>query len=174
MRALLPKQRAFVYALVETGGNQSQAAYAAGYGEESPNEEKRKAACRVRGHQLASDTKVLEAIKEEAQKRLNSAAMIAASALLEIVLDPQHKSRLRAIEVLLDRSGLVVEQKLNVHHTHSSSNEDLIEKTIKLAALLNVDARPLLKRAGVAEDVIDAHFTVVPTPTAAGLEDLLA
>lgn len=164
MRALNEKQRAFVYALVETGGNASQAAAAAGYGFDSDTPEKRSAACRTRGYQLSHDDKVLAAIKEEAQKRLNSGALIATSALLEIVQDPAHKSRLRAIEVLLDRAGLVVNRdvNINVNHTHKT-DADQIERITSLAQGLGLDPRQLLGQAGV---IVDAEFKVLPAPSA--------
>lgn len=169
MRALVPKQRAFVYALVETGGNPTQAAAAAGYGEDCPTLEKKQAACRAAGYTLAHHPKVLRAIKEEASKRLHSGALIAASALIEIVNDVSHKNRLRAVEVLLDRAGLVVEQRsvIDVNHNHRADGEQ-VERIRQLAGNLGLDPRKLLGHAGV---VVDAEFEEVGS--SAGLEDLL-
>lgn len=162
MLALTPRQRAFVYALVETGGNATQAALAAGYGAESETHDKKVATCRTRGYQLAHDEKILTAIKEEASKRLNSGALLAASALLEIVLDPKHKSRLKAIEVLLDRSGLVVknESTLNIN-VNGGSDSDAVARIKDLSGKLGIDPRVLLGNAGV---VVDAEFSVVEAP----------
>lgn len=155
MRALVPQQRAFVYCLVETGGNATSAARAAGYGAEGTKEQ-RDNACRVRGYQLAHNPKVLAAIKEEADKRLHSGALLAASALLEMVNDPLNKNRFKAAVELLNRGGLIVETKHTVNVNHStSSDRETIDKITLLAKQMGLDPSRLLGQAGV---VIDAEF----------------
>lgn len=168
MRGLTDRQRAFVFSLVETGGNYSQAAKAAGYGADCATEDKRASACRARGHQLAHDPKVLAAIKEEAQKRLNSGALIAASALLEIVEDPKHKSRLKAIEMLLDRSGLIVKQESTLNVNVSTTDAGNIARIRELSAKLGLDPKQLLGHAGVT---VDADFTVIETAPVAPVDE---
>lgn len=172
MRALNPQQRVFVYGLVELGGNATGAAAAAGYGQDSPTLEQRRNAQRVRGYQLSHDPKVLAAIKEEAEKRLNSGALIAASALLEMVTDPLSKFRYKAAVELLNRSGLIVETQHRVTVEHTGSDKEMIDRIKQLAGGLGIDPVRLLGSAGV---IIDADFTeVTPAQTStAGLEDIL-
>lgn len=171
MKALNEKQRSFVYALVETGGNASQAAAAAGYGSDSATKEQRENAYRVRGYQLSHDPKVLAAIKEEAEKRLHSGALLAASKLLEMANDNSSKHQFKAAVELLNRSGLVVatEHKVTVEHKGGSDRE-MIERIRLLAGNLGLDPKKLLGSAGV---IIDADFEEVEAATADGLEDLL-
>lgn len=171
MRKLNAQQRSFVYALVETGGNASQAAAAAGYGEGSPTPELRANAYRVRGYQLSHDPKVLAAIKEEAEKRLHSGALLAASVLIEMANDKSSKHQFKAAVELLNRSGLIVatEHRVTVEH-QGGSDKETIDRIRNLAGVLGLDPVKLLGSAGV---IIDAEFTEVPVATTEGLEDLL-
>lgn len=172
LRACQPKQRAFIYALVEAGGNATRAAMAAGYGEDSKDADARRNACRSRGYQLLREPKILEAIKEVAQQRLDYGGLIATSVVLEIAMDPLHKQRLKAAEVLLDRSGLIVKQEINVNHLHEINDKSTraqIESILDMARGLNMDPRPLLAHAGVqlqltgpdTGNIQDAEFEVV-------------
>lgn len=159
MRKLSPQQRSFVYAMTACGGNMTRAALAAGYGAGSETEKQREKAARVAGSRLASEPKVLEAIKEEAEKRLHSGALIAASTLLEIVGDPLHKDRLKAASQLLDRAGLIIETKHTVNVTHSGADRETVARITDLATKLGLDPKALLGQTG---PIIDAEFEEVP------------
>lgn len=172
MAAIEPKQRAFVQALIDSGGNnRRRAATLAGYGNtpESSN---------TAAHRLAHDPKIVAAIKEEAEKVLHSAVALGAKVLVEIASDPMHKDRLKAAQSLLDRGGLLLVQRSEVVHTHRDDNA-MIERITILAQALNLDPAQLLGNIGVGTarkalsgPVVDAEFTEI-VGTADGLEDLL-
>lgn len=173
MQQLNPMQRAFVFALVESGGNASRAAAAAGYGQNSETKEQRSMAQRYAGWRLTHDENVLAAIKEEAEKRLHSGALIAASALLEMVVDPTSKWRYKAAVELLNRSGLIVATEHKVTVNHTTSDAAMVKRIEELANGLGLDPKKLLGSAGI--DIIDAEFTEVEPAknSTAGLEDML-
>lgn len=172
MTALEPKQRAFVLALVDTGGQDAtKAARMAGYGGENPQ------SVRVTAHRLTHDAKVLEAIREVADSRIRSEALMAMEVIVEIAKDVTHKDRFAAAKEIANRSGLMVVNKVEHAHVHRTEDEDeKIKRIIQLAKGLGVDPRTLLGSAGVT---LDAEFEVVqsvalPAPgSAEGLEDLL-
>lgn len=185
MIALNPQQRAFVLAYVETGGqDQTRAAVLSGYGV-TPGSQK------VAGYRLAHDPKILAAIKEVADQRLRSGALLGAEVLIAIAQNPVHKDQLKAATELLNRGGLIVRQE--VEHIHRSETEaEQVKKIVSLARELGLDPKQLLGSAGVT---VDADFKVVsngkgqpqpepeepeevdaefePAASAAGLEDLL-
>jgi phage terminase small subunit len=157
MSQLTENQRAFVWALVETGGDETKAAILAGYGGTPGSRD-------VAVHRLMHNTKVLLAIKEVAEATIKGGALLGAAALVEIVRDPSHKDRLRAADMLLNRSGLIViqEHKMVVEH-RDQSVESIVARIRAMAEGMNVDPRPLLISAGVPQDIIDAEFEVVST-----------
>lgn len=176
MAALTKRQQSFVRAMLEVGGragDYARCALAAGF-TGSPN------VIRVTAHRLAHDTKVLAALKEEADKRIRSGALLGASVLLEIASDQMHKDRFRAATELLDRSGLMVitEHKVTVDHSNSSEKE-MVARIADMAAQLGIDPKRLLG------GYVEAEFTEVgksdlAIPRAAddvgsteGLEDIL-
>lgn len=173
MVALEPKQRAFVLAFVDTGGQDAtKAARMAGYGGDNPQ------SVRVTAHRLTHDAKVLEAIREVADSRIRSEALMAMEVIVEIAKDPTHKDRFAAAKEIANRSGLMVVQKSEVVH-RTEDEADKIKRIIALARGLGVDPRQLLGSAGV---VLDADFEVVsttalpapePEGSTDGLEDLL-
>lgn len=108
MRALTEGQKAFVIALIEQGGrNHARAAQIAGFGSTDN-------ATAVSAHRLAHDPRVLEAIREEADKRLQANVLLGASVLVEIAMDPSHKDRMKAADRLMDRGGMIVETQHRV------------------------------------------------------------
>lgn len=170
MKVLTEKQRSFVYALVQTGGNAAQAAASAGYGANSHSPEARENAYRVRGYQLSHDVKVLAAIKEEAEKRLHSGALIAASALLEMATDPLNKNRFKASVELLNRAGLTVATEHKVTVEHRGNTGEIGARIRELVRELGPDLQRIAGPDTAA--IIDAEYSDV-TPTRSGLEDLL-
>lgn len=178
MRALLPKQRAFVRAMVMTGGgNHTRAATMAGYGGSNPE------SVRATAYRLAHSPMVLQAIREVADAEIRSNILVGTAVLVEIAQNPHHKDRLKAAQALLDRGGLIVAQQLNVNISDETSNGDVVDRIRILATQLGVDPSTLLGRAGhgivknaalpaPAAPAIDVEFEEVPSGSA-GLEDLL-
>ncbi len=166
MLEINPQQRAFVYAMLDTGGNNpSHATRLAGYSASSTN------VVHVTTYRLMHNPLILAAMKEEANRRLHSGVILGASVLVEIAKDPLHKDRLKAAQALLGHSGLVVAQEHRVIH-ENKDDKAMIDKITILAQQLGLDPRKLLGNAAPASMVTDAEFTDV-TPTADGLEDLL-
>lgn len=153
MLALTEKQRKFVWAMLDSGSaNYTKCAAAAGYSTESMN------SLRVTAHTLAHDERIQAAIQEEARKRMTAGAIMATSHLVTIADSPGHKDQLRAIQMLLDRSGLhsVTEQKVSV--THSADKDTLLREIAAMAREQGLDPQKLLKGYGV---VVDAEFNEV-------------
>ncbi len=98
MLALSEQQRRFVIAYVGDSRDISRCALAAGYSTSSNGH-------RVAAHRMMRAPKIIAAIKEEADKRLNSAAYIAVSGLSDIAADPEHRDRQKACDSILDRTG---------------------------------------------------------------------
>lgn len=160
MRALNPQQRAFVRALVMTGGSDhTKAARMAGYGE-TPGSQ------RAAAYRLAHDPKVLAAIKEVAEAEIRTSILVGTRVLQEIAQDVTHKDRLKAATQLLDRGGLIIQQQLNVHLIQETSESDIIARIQSVAAKLGIDPAQLLGKAAQQASlpppkVVDAEFTEV-------------
>lgn len=187
MKALPEARRQFVLAMLATGGkNKAEAARMAGY--KSPY---------VEGCRLASDPQIraamqeqavqyelmvegfghdpetLEAMAEEAANRIRSGAILGASALWEIAMDPLHKDRLKAAQDLLDRGQILQvqhNQTIKVEHVTRTTQEK-VERIIEIAKKQGLDPHKLLGDYGV---VIDAEFKVIDVAAETGIEDLLA
>lgn len=161
------KQRLFVCAMLETGGrSMTEAARIAGYGSDDghPN------ALRVSASRLAHDADILAAMDEESAKRLRSNRILAVSTLEHIIKSGMKDSdRLKAIEMLLNRTGLhaMSEHKVVTSDT-SRSDEELVKRLRHLAKESGMPENELLRQAGY----IDADFTVVePAPQITAPED---
>src|SRR5215472_15384220 len=83
MLALEPRQRRFVLGYLGDPSDHSRCAEAAGYSTKSDGH-------RVAAHRMIRNPKIIAAIKEQADKTLNSNAFIAVSALADIAADPEH------------------------------------------------------------------------------------
>jgi len=183
MRALTERQQAFVVYLLETGSaNYTRAAAFAGYSCENYD------SLRVTAHRLAHDAKVQAAMREESERRLRGAAILATSRLIEIANSPGHKDQVRALGMILDRVGLPAtsEQTINVKH-ETVSDQEMVSKIVALCQEMKLDPRQMLGK--VDGLVIDAEYQVINPPvpvrqieaersgdaagTTAGLEDLL-
>lgn len=177
MKAINPQQRAFVMALLETGGQDNTlAARMAGYGGDSAT------GVRTTAYRLAHDAKVVEAIREHADKTIRSSVALGASVLVEIARDTMHKDRFKAANALLDRGGLLLVQKSEVHHTHTDgTTKEMIAEIVALAEKMGIDPAQLLGQGAgsmpgsrrLSGPVVDAEFTEVAEPTLEGLEDLI-
>jgi phage terminase small subunit len=159
MLALSEYQRAFVTAILDRPSiDQWEAAQLAGYSGDRQT-------LRVTGHRLAHDSKVQEAMYEEAKKRMKSGSLEAVSVLLEIVRGGNGalaKDRLKAVEMLLNRVGLhaLSEHKVQVEHTVDDAT--MIDRIRRLAIEQGLDPVKLLGSAGV----IDVEFKEVPSERA--------
>ena len=141
MQALTEKQRCFVRAMVDQGGlNFRQAAQAAGYLGDAN-------ALGVAGHRLAHDPRIQEAIKEVGLKMLHSGAIIAVKTVIEIAGDvtAEKKDRLKASEMIMNRSGMhaLTEHKVDVTHK-AETTDDMLKRMEHLARTLNLDPQKLL------------------------------
>jgi phage terminase small subunit len=165
MLALTENQRAFVVAMLETGAvDASRAATIAGFGN---TEGSRWQA----GWRLSHNPKVLAAIREEADKRLRSGAILGASVLVEIAGNTLHKDRFKAAVELLNRAGLIVTTEHKVIVEDDRRDRAMVEQAVvALAKRLNIDPALLL---GVRASVIDGQFEEVPAMSSEGIEDLL-
>lgn len=114
MRSLTPKMRAFVQAMVGNPGcNRSKAAEAAGYSATSA------VGLRVTVHRLMHDERVLAAMDELTVNRLQSTTLVAAAALEQIISSrrTEDRDKLKAIGMVLDRTGHSATQTINVNKT---------------------------------------------------------
>lgn len=166
MKALNTRQQAFVCAMIEMGGiNHTRAALAAGYGNNNMD------SASVQGHRLAHDDLILAAIHEESYRRLRSGAIMAVQTVLEVCNDrtAENKDRLKAAEMLMNRSGLhaVTEHNVKVER-HDMTDEGMIKKIKLLAEKQGLDPVRLLGGAGIT---IEAEFKEVKTETSSGEEN---
>lgn len=154
MRALNERQRMFVCALAVYGGDQGEAYRIAGFNVANDNSAR---ACASR---LANSAPVVEAIKEEALRRLDSASMLAVSTLVELasIKNPDNKVRLNASNSLLDRIGGFAgktEHKIIIKDDRTTT--ELIDFIKRTAIENNLDPMKLLGHS----PVIDAEFAEV-------------
>lgn len=172
MRQLNERQQLFVLALVEQGArNHTAAAKMAGYGANSQD------ALRVQAYRLAHDEKILAALKEETEKRLQASIALAANVLVEIAEDPTHKDRLKAATALLNRGGLHETLEHKMTHDVSQDAKTLLSRFSVLAGTLGVDPVALLGRQGLAlppPEAVDVEFEVVEPAEAMVARDLIA
>lgn len=161
------QERTFVVAYLETGGrNHTTAAQIAGFGAGN------NASARQQGWRLVHRPRVLAAIREEADKRLKTGAILGASVLIEIAETPGHKDQMKAAVELLNRAGLIVATKHEVEVTDNRTTSTLLARVHELAQRLDIDPRKLLGQATGAPQIVDAEFEDVERG-ADGLEDLL-
>lgn len=160
------QERTFVVAFLETGGrNHTTAAQIAGFG--AGNDK----SARQQAWRLMHRPRVLAALKEEADKRLKTGAILGASVLIEIAETPGHKDQYKAAVELLNRAGLIVATKHEVEVTDNRTTTTLLARVHELAGRLQIDPRKLLGQAAGTPPVLDAEYEEVGS--ADGLEDLL-
>lgn len=174
MRALNERQRAFVTACLEIGRvDNKRAAAMAGYSGDDNT-------LAVAGHRLSHTLSVQEAMHEEASRRLGSAKIMAVSELIGIAQSSgQVKDRLKAISMILNRTGLheTSEHKVTTRD-ESKTDEAMLDRINVLAAELGVDVSSLVgKKVAATLPLIEGEFEEVAMAegegSAEGLEDLL-
>jgi len=120
MLGLTPMQRRFVIGWIKNMGlNAARIARAAGY---------EHAGAAVRAHNLLRNSKVIEALREEAERRLDSLAVLALLRLGNVVDNPKHRDHLKAVDSVLDRSGYgrQTQHRVRVEHTDTRSTAELL------------------------------------------------
>lgn len=152
MKALTEKQRAFVVAYFHTG-SRMKATAAAGYAMGTPDSSQG----RVMAWQVWHSAKVQAAIKEFASENvLSTLVPMAMKAWEEIIDDPSHKDRAKAVGMVLDRTGM--HAKMETVHTVTENREERVLKIIRICKELGMDPKKFI---GGASDFVDADFEVV-------------
>ena len=163
--SLTPNARAFVLAVVESGGtNITRAARMAGYTGTD-------ASLQAHSSRLCVDPKVQLALTEVAMGLAKSSSLLAVTQLLKMIEHSQsEKTKLTAITKLINLIGLEPEKTVNMKHTIEvePTTKERVDEIVRMAKEVGIDPRKLLGKAGV---IVDAEFAEVGT--SAGLEDLL-
>ncbi len=175
MAACNERERRFVVALVETGSDNTRAALYAGYRDTVDKDGYNNTAA-VAGYRLAHRPRVQAAIREEAERRINGTAILAASVLVEIMRDPLHKDRYKAAVESLNRAGLQVTTKHEVNVRDDRTIGQLEEFIRVTAAKHGLDPEQLMGKSKplALEAPIDAEWEDVEDESDDGLEDLFA
>ena len=171
MLACTPMERAFVEALLmqTDGTNLTEAAIEAGYG-------KTYGSSRVLGHRVVRKKRIRDAIKEEAEIRMQALPVLAVNSLTGVLKDKTHKDHLKAALALMNRVGLHEIQETVVHHKHELSYGELVAELKQISARIDVPLPIWMDKA------VDAEFAEVskdqaqlsgPAAEQTGLEDLL-
>ena len=177
MRKLTIRMRNFVWAMLSPTGNgdlnHMEAARIAGYSGDNN-------VLKVTGYWLYHDDRIQAAMREEGHARLGAAVPVATAMLVQIATTSiKEGSRLKAIQMILNRAGLPEISKHEVSVKHEMSEEEKIERAIRLAKDLGLDPRALLGKVGVTLPP-DPAPTIIPVieeaeviATSSGIEDLL-
>lgn len=148
MRALNPRQQAFVDYVVTTGTrNFSEAAREAGYSGHP-------ATTQVQASKMRHSQAVADAIIEEGKRRVNMHLPMALQTVLTIASDPSHKDALKAGLALMAMSGVspVTMSKSEQHVIHHGTPLENIERRL---ALLPPDIADALRKQLLPPAMID-------------------
>lgn len=122
--SLTEKQIAFIQAYTELGGKRgaaTEAAIRAGYANGDPK------VAKVRASELLKNDRVIAALRDELTKKLNAAASLGVSVLIDLAETGPPSVRLQAAKELLDRGyGPVMSR--NAHVVASTSIEDFLAR----------------------------------------------
>lgn len=132
--------RRFVIEVLEAGGtNYSACAGRAGYKGDSDQ-------LKVTAYRLAHDPRIQAAIREEGRRRLTLGVGVGVAFLHEVISNNtvSTKDRLRAVELVFNRTGLpaVTEQKIDVVHT--VSDKEMLQRINQLAEKYGLDPMKLI------------------------------
>lgn len=170
MKRLNERQQKFVCALAIFGGDQSRAYEWAGY-----NTTNARATTAAASRLMAQDA-IKEAIREETYRRLDTSSLLAVSTMIELCMptNPDKKVRLKAAELLTDRTGFhaKTEHKLTIEDNRTTG--ELMDFIRAAAGRHGLDPNQLIGPTAAAvthQPVIDADFEEVGDAT--GLEDIL-
>lgn len=173
MLALKESQRAFVNALLQQSEQNYTRAYMSAYPDASYD------TANVNGIRLAHNSKILDALHEEAGNRLRSAALLGASVIRQIANDPTHKDQLKAATTLLNRIGLHERTEHKVTVERPTDDVEIIQRIVDLGK--SMDWTDAEIRAAIGHNTelpigllaapIDAEFEEVGSTV--GLDDIL-
>jgi phage terminase small subunit len=151
MQALSDRQRLFVLELVaDPLMSRSEAARLAGYSNSSEG-------AKVTAHRLMHDQRIIEALHEQAGKRLWAISMKAAYRVEQMLDSEDDKVALKAAVAVLDRTGFGAQQNINIHQTvRDESSKGILKRIEALADRLGVPVTGLL-----GKPVVDAEFSEV-------------
>jgi hypothetical protein len=140
MRALpSDRHRAFVLALyqIKPGyGAHVKAAKMAGFGTSTSSAK----SWSVIASQLAHDERVLEATREEDEKRIRASAPRAVRALAHLVENPNHRDHARGIAMVLDRAHPIeTTHHVKVEHTDRFVGVDLTARLLDISLTFGLD-----------------------------------
>lgn len=122
MLALTAQQRRFVAGWIKSRGkNQTRVARAAGYSDKGGG-------AKVWGSRLVRNPKIIEALKEEADRHLDGIAVLAILGLGDLIGSKNEKIKAAAIDSALDRTGYGRQsrQDIRVEHIDTRTNEELL------------------------------------------------
>lgn len=143
MAACSERERKFVWAYLLNGGNQRQAAIAAGFSNAS-------GACDVRGHELMQRDRVLEAMHEVSWKTMRGLSLVAVLQTERILKEGTDADRLKAAFGVLNRTGFG--EATVVQHNHTGSIElnhtDAALEALTYMRSLNVPRETLEQQFG--------------------------
>jgi len=182
MRLLTDRQRRFVYAMCRPGPggdlNHTEAAEIAGYIGD-------RATLQTTGSRLYHDEKVRAGMLEVGFAKMGGAVPMAVSMLIQIATTSlKETNRMKAAGMILNRAGLPEVSKHEVKVTRELTQEEKIEKAIRLAKALGLDPRQMLGNIGIQLPSPDnsSAFPLLEGPealevenstTSEGLEDIL-
>lgn len=160
MQVLTENQQRYVVALVEQGGRNATMAYQKATGCTPENAQKN--AWRM------NTPSVMAAIREEADRRLRSGAILGASVLVEIAEDVLHKDRFKAAIRLVESAGLIVATQHNVTVEDKRSSDEILRAIGRIAKEGGLDMKTVL-----GDKVATAIDVAYDELSSEGLEDLL-
>lgn len=162
MLALTERQRRFVLELVaDPLMSRAEAARLAGYSDIAEG-------AKVRAHGLMHDQRIIDALHEQAGKRLWAISMKAAHRVDQMLDSDDDKVVLKAAVAVLDRTGFGAQQNININQTvRDESSKAILGRIEALADRLGVPVAGLLgaKSSSGTEKinmpVVDAEFSEV-------------
>ena len=139
MLVLSEKQRRFVLELVaDPLMSRAEAARLAGYSDSSE-------AAKVTAHRLMHDQRIIEAMHEQAGRRLWAISMKAAHRVEQMLDSEDEKIALKAAVAVLDRTGFGAQQNININQTvRDESSKAILRRIEMLADRLGVPVTGLL------------------------------
>lgn len=148
MSALTDLQQKFVLALCANPfGRQGQWAVSAGYSESSAP---------IVASRLVRDPKIQLAVREVTLASANiMGPPIGFKTLMDVATNEEHKDRVKAAQILLDRVGMGAVQKIDVTH-HDLTGDALISRIRELAQKHGLDETKL-----IGSNAIDGEYEVV-------------
>ncbi len=167
MARLSKRRQMFVRALfLQSTHNATAAARDAGYADTQY--------LRQQAHDLWNDDDIQAAIHEEAQRRFKGLAPSALNVIAEVMGNPQEggATRVKAAQVIFDRSGLHAVSEKIVTEQPLEQNPDQLKRIAVLASLLGISAEKLLgnRLKQIEPPAEEAMYTEFSTE---GLEGLL-